>query len=64
MIVLAVVLLIIGIALLLLPIPLANKDSVGWLMVALGVILLIVALLLGAVDDGGFHAARYWTRPA
>lgn len=50
MILLAVVLLLIGVALLLLPIPLANKDSVGWLFVAVGVIVLIAALLIGAAD--------------
>lgn len=55
MILLAVVLLILGVALLLLPIPLANKDSVGWLFVALAVLVVIVALLLAAADGGGLH---------
>lgn len=63
MIILALVLLIIGVALLLLPIPLANKDSVGWLLIALGVILLIVALLLGAVGHVDLdHARSSWGR--
>lgn len=55
MILLAIVLLIIGVALLLLPIPLGNKDSVGWLFVAIAVILLIVALLLSAADGGNLE---------
>lgn len=55
MILLAVVLLIIGVCLLLLPVPLANKDSVGWLFVALAVILVIVSLLLSAADGGELH---------
>lgn len=55
MILLAVVLLILGVCLLLLPVPLANKDSVGWLFVALGVILVIVGLLLSAADGGNLE---------
>lgn len=50
MIVLAIVLLVIGIALLLLPIPLPNVDTVGWLLIGLGVVLLIVAVLVGVLD--------------
>jgi hypothetical protein len=56
MILLAVILIVIGIALLLLPIPLPNVDTVGWLLVGLGVVVLIVALLLSAADgNGGLH---------
>lgn len=50
MILLAVVLIVVGIALLLLPIPLPNVDTVGWLLVGLSVVLLIVTLLLSAAD--------------
>ena len=50
MVALIVVLFIIGIALLLLPLPIPNADTVGWLLVGLAVVLLIVVLLLGALD--------------
>lgn len=48
MLVLAALFLIVGVALLLVPVPLANKDAVGWVAVVIGVILLLVVLLLGS----------------
>jgi hypothetical protein len=47
MVILGIVLLIIGIVLLLAPIPYPNTDAVGWLLVLVGVVLLLIGLLLG-----------------
>lgn len=58
MVILGIVLLIVGIVLLLAPIPFANVDAVGWLLVLVGVVLLIVGLLIGSgLDLGDDRAA-------
>lgn len=50
---LGIILLIVGLALVLLPVPLPNIDAVGWLLAVVGVILILIAV----VDVGGAHAA-------
>lgn len=61
MIVLGVVLLIIGIVLLLAPIPFPNVDLVGWLLVLFGIVLVLVGVLVSSdLNLGNDHAARYW----
>lgn len=62
MIVLGVILLIIGLVLVLAPVPIPNADPVGWFLALIGVILVVVALLVGAdlhIGAGGI-LARYW----
>lgn len=51
MVILGIVLLIIGIVLLLAPIPFANADAAGWLLALLGVVLILVGLLVGSDID-------------
>lgn len=53
MLALGLILLIVGLALVLLPVPLPNVDPVGWLLAVVGVILILVAL----IDVGDVHAA-------
>jgi uncharacterized membrane protein HdeD (DUF308 family) len=58
MVILGVILLIVGIVLLLAPVPLANADTVGWILVLFGIILVLVGLLLGSdVNLGDGDAA-------
>ena len=59
MLTLAIVLLVIGIVLLLAPVPFANADTVGWLLAILGAILLLVALLSGSISVNDAEAAAW-----
>lgn len=56
MLLLAVVLLIVGIVLVLAPLPLPNVDLVGWLLIVVGAILLLVVLLTDVVHIDRDHA--------
>lgn len=58
MLILAVILIVIGVVLLLAPIPLPNAHAVGWLFVLVGLILLLVALLLASDLGHGDDLAR------
>jgi uncharacterized membrane protein HdeD (DUF308 family) len=59
MVILGVILLIVGIVLLLAPVPLANADTVGWILVLFGIILVLVGLLLGSdIDISGDEASN------
>ena len=53
MIELGIVLLIVGVALLLIPLGLDHKHQVGWLLVAIGVILILVGVVTGSAGAVG-----------
>lgn len=57
MVIIGVILLIVGVVLLLAPIPYPNTDAVGWLLILVGIVLLLIGLLLGSdIDLGDDHS--------
>jgi len=54
MIVLGVVLLIVGVVLVLAPIPLPEKSPVGWFIAFIGLVLVLIGALVG-VDGVNLH---------
>lgn len=50
---LGVVLLVIGVVLVLAPLPLPNVDAVGWVLVIVGVVLVLLAVI-------DVHDAKAW----